>query len=77
LKQLQTGAATKLQLLKTYPVPSKIARKLEQQVHKMFWQRRLRFNSEWFDLTQDHLETLDAWLQPYLIEFDHARTRNP
>jgi hypothetical protein len=68
LKQLQTGAAGKLVLVKSYPVPAKIARKLEQQIHKMFWQRRLRFNSEWFNLTNDHLEVLETWLQPYLVD---------
>jgi hypothetical protein len=67
LRQLQTGAAGKLVLVKSYSVPDKIARKLEQQIHKMFWQRRLRFNGEWFDLTDAHLEVLETWLQPYLV----------
>ena len=67
VKQLQTASAGSLSIIKTYNVPSKIARKLEQQLHKMFWQRRKRFNGEWFNLTQQHLDVIDEWLANYTV----------
>lgn len=67
LKQLQTAAATKLSIYTTYAVPSKIAKKLETQLHRMFWQSRARYNGEWFVFTEAHLETIHQWLQPYLV----------
>lgn len=67
VKQLQTASAAPLRLLRTYPVNVKFARKLEQQLHRMLWQRRTRHNGEWFDLTDDHLDLIDEWL-PECIE---------
>lgn len=67
LKQLQTSSAAKLKLYKTFPVPVKTARKLEQQLHRMFWQRRVRCNGEWFDLSAAHLEVLEQWLSCYTL----------
>jgi hypothetical protein len=66
LKQLQTACAQKLQLIKTYKVTKKNARKLEHQLHKMFWQSRLRHDGEWFALSTAHLEVLEEWLTNYL-----------
>lgn len=62
VKQLQTASSTPLRLLKTYPVDVKLARKIEQQIHKMLWQRRARHKGEWFDLTEEHLNVLDEWI---------------
>ena len=67
LKQLQTGCPLKLQLVDVYIVPRRIAKNLEKQLHKMFWQRRLRFNGEWFDLTSEHLSLLNDWISNYSI----------
>lgn len=63
LKQLQTASATPLRLIKTYPVESKLVKKLEQQLHKMFWQSRTRHKGEWFNLTEAHLDCIEEWLK--------------
>lgn len=67
VKQLQTAAATKLSIYITYRVPDKIAKRLETQLHRMFWQSRARYNGEWFLLSEAHLQTIHDWLQPYLV----------
>jgi hypothetical protein len=62
LKQLQTASPAKLSIVKTYKVPSKVARKLEQQLHHMFWQSRVRCNGEWFEMSPDHIQLIEEWL---------------
>lgn len=46
LKQLQTGSATELELVRYYKL--KNYRQVEKQLHKKFLRYRLRSNSEWF-----------------------------
>jgi hypothetical protein len=65
LKQLQTGCAVSIKLIKTYKIPDSYARKIEKQVHRMFWQRQLK--GEWFDLTEAHLDVLDQWIKQFNI----------
>lgn len=65
VKELQTACPVKLTLVSVYKVQSTLAHKLEQQLHKMFWQSRVRFNGEWFDLSLEHIETMEDWLEPY------------
>lgn len=67
LKTLQTGSASKLSLLRKYKIgDSKLAYKLEKQLHKMFFQNRCRHNGEWFELTNLHITVLDEWLTSIL-----------
>ena len=61
LKQLQTGNANKLQLIKVYDVEED--HHWEKRLHKMFWQNRLK--GEWFKLIplQDYLLLIDSLLK--------------
>jgi hypothetical protein len=68
LRQLQTAVPRRLKLLAAYPATAKMAPKLEQQLHKMLWQRQARFRGEWFDFpSPDYLAFIDRWIQPYLL----------
>ena len=60
LKQLQIGNANKLELV--YAKPAKNARKIEKHLHKILWQFRSKYKSEWFTIQPE------TWLLNYIDE---------
>ena len=60
LKQLQIGNPNNLQLV--YTKPAKDAKKIEKHLHKILWQFRSKYKSEWFTIKPE------TWLLNYIDE---------
>jgi hypothetical protein len=60
LKQLQTAHPQPLTII--FEKETKNARKLEKFLHKILWQYRVKYNSEWFLISDI------SWLKDYIDE---------